>query len=320
MSVRRTPTRLKSEFLIGTRGSKLALYQAELVKAKLAENFPLFQFTLVRIKTSGDMIRRLTPNPFSTKRVYTQEIEDALLRKEIDLAVHSAKDLAVEIPEGLGIGAVLEREDPRDCLVSREGKKLNELPLGARVGTSAIRRRLQLLRFHPELVVEDLRGNVDTRLRKLEEGIVDALVLAYAGLKRLGLTNSVTDIFSEEKFYPAPCQGAIVVETRADDPEIGEPLRALNHPESAFQVALERAFLKRLEGGCQLPCGVTTHIEGAERKVTAAGVLFSLDGGQRVEAKVEAAYENPETIGIRLAEEILANGGEAILHQMRGLR
>lgn len=308
---------MKSKFLIGTRGSRLAFYQAELLKAKLEQNFPLLSFELVRIKTSGDMIRRSTPHPFVTKRVYTQEIEDALERKEIDLAVHSAKDLAVNLPAGLGIGAVLEREDPRDCLISREGKKLSELALGARVGTSSIRRRLQLLRLHPELVVEDIRGNVDTRVRKLEEGMVDALCLAYAGVKRLGLTNAVSEVFHEEKFYPAPCQGAIAVENREEDPEVREMLGSINHPESAFRVACERAFLRRLEGGCQLPCGITTRLEGKEKKCVAAGILFSLDGSALAKAKIEALPENAEAMGIRLAEEILEQGGGAILHGMR---
>ncbi|MBI4115734.1 MAG: hydroxymethylbilane synthase [Candidatus Omnitrophica bacterium] len=308
---------MKSEFLIGTRGSKLAIYQAELVKTKLEQVFPLLRFTLVRIKTSGDMIRHSTPDPFSTKRVYTREIEEALEKKEIDIAVHSAKDLAVELPKGLVIAAVLEREDSRDCLVSREGKKLSELPLGARIGTSSIRRRLQLLRLNPDLVIEEIRGNVDTRVRKLEEGIVDALVLAYAGLKRLGLTQVATEIFSEEKFYPAPCQGAIVVETRENDAETREMLHPLNHRESAFQVACERAFLRRLEGGCQLPCGISTHLEGKGEKLRASGILFSLDGSQHVEAKIEAVPENPEGIGLRLAEEILEKGGGLIIQRMR---
>ncbi len=306
---------MKSEFLIGTRGSKLALYQAELVKAKLAESFPLLRFTPVKIKTSGDMIRRSTPDPFVTKRIYTEEIEDALERKEIDLAVHSAKDLAVSFPETLMIGAVLEREDPRDCLISREGKKLSDLGLGARVGTSAIRRKIQLKRLHPELVVEDIRGNVDTRVRKLEEGTVDALVLAYAGIKRLGLANTVTEIFPEEKFYPAPCQGAIAVQCRADDQEMKKLLEPLNHEASAFQVACERTFLKRLEGGCQLPCGITTKIE--KGKASLAGILFSLDGSLSVEARIETAAENPEAAGLRLAEEILEKGGDKIITEMR---
>ena len=307
---------MKSEFRIGTRGSKLALYQSELVGAKLAENFPMIRFPLVRIKTSGDMIRRSTPNPLSTKRIYTQEIEEALERKEIDLAVHSAKDLAVELPAGLKIGATLEREDPNDCLISREGKKLSELSLGARVGTSSIRRRLQLLRLHPDLVVEEIHGNVDTRIKKLEEGEVDALILAYAGVKRLGLANTVTEVFPEKKFYPAPCQGAIVVEMRAGESELEELLKGLNHSESVFRVACERAFLKRLEGGCQLPCGISTHMEGKE-KLEAAGILFSLDGSEFAEAQLEATAENPEEIGVRLAEEILTKGGDKILHKMR---
>lgn len=307
---------MRSEFLVGTRGSRLALYQAELVKTKLEQNFPLLKFTLVKIKTSGDMIRRAAPHPLDTKRIYTAEIEDALLKKEIDFAVHSAKDLAVELPEGLMIGAVLEREDPRDCFISREGKKLSELALGSRVGTSSVRRRLQLLRLHPELVIEEIRGNVDTRVRKLEEGVVDALVLAYAGIKRLGLTDSVTEIFPDDKFYPAPCQGAIVVECRKEDTEAYELLIVLNHAASAFRVSCERAFLRRLEGGCQLPCGVSTRLEEG-KKIEAAGILFSLDGTQSVEAKLETIPGQAGLIGVQLAEEILAKGGNQIICKMR---
>lgn len=308
---------MKPIFQIGTRGSKLAVYQAELVKAKLEQNFSLIRFELARIKTSGDMIRRRTPDPFLTKRVYTQEIEEALLKQEIDFAVHSAKDLAVNLPAGLTIGAVLEREDARDCLVSRDGKKLSELPLGARVGTSSLRRRLQLLRFRSELVVEEIHGNVDTRMKRLEEGTVDALCLAHAGLKRLGLTAAVTEVFQSGRFYPAPCQGAIVVESRAGDREAEELLKPLHHPESAFTVFCERAFLRRLEGGCQLPCGVTSCIEPSGKKITVAGILFSLDGNRFVESKLEAIPKNPEAIGVRLAEDILEKGGEKIIAEMR---
>lgn len=307
---------MKSEFRIGTRGSKLALYQAELVKAKLEQAYPLLQYRLVRIKTSGDMIRRSASNPFLTKRVYTREIEEALERNEIDLAVHSAKDLTVHLPAGLGIGAVLEREDPRDCLISREGKKLRDLPLGARIGTSSIRRKIQILKLHPELLVEDVRGNVDTRIRKLEEGMVDGLVLAYAGVKRLGLTNTVTEIFPEEKFYPAPCQGAIVVECRTGDLDTQSLLGTLNHLESARAITCERAFLRRLEGGCQLPCGMSTQWVGPEKKLAARGILFSTDGRLSAEARIEAIPVDPEGIGVQLAEEILIRGGDRILLEM----
>ena len=308
---------MKTEFRIGTRGSKLALYQSELVKAKLEKNFPLMRFTVTAIKTSGDMIRRSMVDPFATKRVYTKEIEEALVSREIDLAVHSAKDLAVELPGGLKLGAALEREDSRDCLVAREGKKLSELPLGARIGTSSIRRRLQLLRMNLELIVEDIRGNVDSRLRKVEEGQTDGIVLAYAGLQRLGLTSPVTEIFPEDKFYPAPCQGIIAVESREKDPETDELLGSLNHPPTAFRAACERAFLRRLEGGCQLPCGITTRFEEGGKKFRAAGVLFSLDGTQRVEDKMEFLPENPEAIGTRLAKALLEKGGAQIVGEMR---
>ncbi len=277
----------------------------------------MLQFSLVRIQTSGDMIRRSGIHPFETKRVYTKEIEEALERGEIDLGVHSAKDLAAKLPAGLKLGAVLEREDPRDCLVSREKKKLSKLPLGARVGTSSVRRRLQLLKLHPDLVVEEIRGNVDTRLRKLEEGVIDAIVLAYAGLKRLGLTAPVSEIFPEEKFYPAPGQGAIVVECRANDSEAEALLHPLNHLESERRLACERAFLARLEGGCQLPCGVSTRVEPAAKKLTAGGILFSLDGARWVEEKVEGGAEEAERVGNRLAEVILAQGGDEIIRKMR---
>jgi hydroxymethylbilane synthase len=165
--------------------------------------------------------------------------------------------------------------------------------------------------------VEEIRGNVDTRLRKLEDGTVDALVLAYAGLKRLGLTGSVTEVFNEEKFYPAPGQGAIAVECRRGEAEGEELVGSINHPASAFLVVCERAFLRRLEGGCQLPCGITSRLEGDGKKVVASGILFSLDGTQHVEAKIEAAAEDADAVGLRLAEEILFKGGEKIIREMR---
>lgn len=304
-------------FRIGTRGSRLALYQCELVKAKLEQAFPLYPFELVKIKTSGDMIRRSAADPFLTKRVYTREIEEALLKREIDMGVHSAKDMAAELPGKLKIGAVLEREDPRDCLVSREGKKLDELYNGARVATSAVRRKLQILRLRPDLIIEEIHGNVDTRIKKFEEGDVDALILAYAGLKRLGLTGSVTEVFAEESFLPAPCQGAIAVEIRENDPQMEEFMHGLNHEPSFFRVRCERAFLKHLEGGCQLPCGITTSLEKPGR-IFARGILFSMDGKQSVEAEVETPLGNPEHTGIQLGDEILEKGGYEILKRMRG--
>ena len=306
---------MKSTIRIGTRGSQLAFYQAELVKTRIENDFPLITVELVKIKTGGDMVRRGGAALFETKRLYTREIEEALLAGEIDLAVHSAKDLAVTLPEGLAIGAVLEREDPRDCLVSKEKKKLFELPFGARIGTASLRRKMQLLRHNPELSVEEVHGNVDTRIRKIEEGEFDAMVLAHAGLKRLGLLNYVAEIFPEDSFYPAPGQGTIAVECRSGDRETGEILEPLGHPASAKRLECERAFLRRLEGGCQLPCGIMTSVENGVLK--AAGSLFALEGHEFVEAKHRGPGDYPAKVGEELAEMILAAGGQKILEKIR---
>ena len=300
---------------IGTRGSQLAFYQAELVKTRIQQDFPLLTLELVKIKTSGDMIRRGSMSPLETKRIYTREIEDALLAGEIDAAVHSAKDMAVLLPEGLKIGAVLEREDARDCLVSKDHKKISELPLGARIGTSSLRRKMQLLRWNPELIVEEVHGNVDTRIRKIEAGEYDGVVLAYAGIKRLGLTNYIAEIFPEETFYPAPGQGTIVVESRAVDPETDELLQPIQHAVTAKRLECERAFLRRLEGGCQLPCGIRTTIENGILKT--AGALFMTEGHEWAEGRHEGPAEHPSEVGEALAHQILNQGGREILEKIR---
>ncbi len=300
---------------IGTRGSQLALYQAELVKTHLKNELPLLTVEIVKIKTSGDMIRRGGNEPFDTKSVYTKEIEEALLAGEVDLAVHSAKDMSVNFPEGLKIGAVLEREDPRDCLISKDHKKLAELPLGARIGTSSLRRKMQLLRRSPEILVEEVHGNVDSRIKKIESGEFDALVLAMAGIKRLGLTNYVTEIFSEDHFYPAPGQGIIAVQCRANDAETREILHPLHHAVSAQRLECERWFLKKLEGGCQLPCGIATHVTGDSIK--SYGALFAIEGHEWVEDSVEGTLEHAGTVGLHLAEKILGSGGNEILEKIR---
>ena len=306
---------MKSSLRIGTRGSALALYQAELVKTLVEKDFPFVQVEIVKIKTSGDMVRRGAMTPNVVKRLYTKEIEEALLAGEVDLAVHSAKDMSVEFPAGLKIGAVLEREDPRDCLVSKDKLLLSQLPLGARIGTSSLRRKMQLLRNHPELIIEEVHGNVDSRLRKIEEGLYDALVLAHAGIKRLGLSNYVSEIFSAEHFYPAPGQGIIAIQSRVGDSETDELLHPLNHPNAAKQLECERAFLARLEGGCQLPCGITTHLEGGRLKIS--GGLFAIDEHQWAEAQIEGPADHPAETGKKLAEAVLADGGQEILERIR---
>ncbi len=306
---------MKSKILIGTRGSALAMYQAELAKTLIENDFPMVEVHRVKIKTSGDMVRRGTVHPLETKRMFTREIEEALLAGEVDLAVHSAKDMAVPLPEGTKIGAVLEREDPRDCLISKDKKKISELALGSRIGTSSLRRKKQLERMHPDLVYEDVRGNVDTRIRKVEEGHYDAVVLAYAGIKRLGLESHIADIFPEESVFPAPGQGVIVVQSRVNDPATDEILTPLNHADTEKRLLCERAFLKRLEGGCQLPCGISTRIQNGTLK--AKGALFAVEGSARALGEKEGPSEAPEKLGVALAELILAQGGREILDKIR---
>ncbi len=300
---------------IGTRGSKLALYQAELVKSGLEKHFPETSVEIVTIKTSGDAGRSREVDPFETKRVFTQEIEQALLRGEVELAVHSAKDLAVTLPAGLQLGAVLPREDNRDCLLTRDGKKLAQLAAGARVGTSALRRSVQLKRMRPDLKIEDLRGNVDTRIRKLMEGEYDGIVLALAGLKRLNLTAQISEIFNPEIFYPAPGQGAIVVEFRNVDAWLVPYLAILHDPVSGRELICERAFLRTLQGGCQLPCGIWTRQKGDV--ILGSAALFAVDQPDVVGGDLEGPADDPDGCGTRLADALLESGGRQILELIR---
>lgn len=306
---------MKTNLKIGTRGSQLALYQAEMAKTRLELEFPQLSVEIVKIKTSGDMVRRGLDNPLETKRIFTKEIEEALLSHQVDIAVHSAKDLTVWMPEGLKIGGVFEREDPRDCLVSKDHKKLSELPLGARIGTSALRRKTQLLRWSPEVIVEELHGNVDSRIRKIEEGMYDAIVLAYAGIKRLGLVNYVTEIFPEHEFLPAPGQGAVVIQSRIGDADIDEILEPIHHKPTAVRLDCERAFLRRLEGGCHLPCGISSELKDGVLHLK--GALFAVDSHDWVEETLQGPADHPEDVGETLGDLILQKGGRAILNHIK---
>ena len=299
---------------IGTRGSPLALYQTEVVSSKLRGLFPLVQVEIVKIHTKGDMIRRGGPGLIGA-RIFTQEIEKALLAKEIDLAVHSAKDLATELPAGLEIGAVLEREDPRDCLVARGGQTLRQLPQGAQIGTSSLRRKSQLKRLRRDLQIIEVRGNIETRLRKVEEGTCDGVVLAHAGLKRLGLADRVTEVFDEELFLPQAGQGTIAVEVRKNELQISEMVKPFNCMSSFYHLLAERSFLGRLEGGCQVPVGVSSKIEGNSIVLKAA--IFSLDGEREISATLKGTTQTAGETGIRLADQLLTSGGREILDEIR---
>ncbi|NAZ06898.1 MAG: hydroxymethylbilane synthase, partial [Thermocrinis sp.] len=243
---------------LGTRKSKLALWQANFVKEKLEALG--CRVELVPITTTGDKILDAPLAKIGGKGLFVKEIENALLAGEIDLAVHSLKDVPITIPEGLTLSAITEREEPYDVLISGNGKKLEELPSGAVVGTSSLRRQVQIKRRRRDLRVEILRGNVDTRLRKLKEGLYDAIVLAYAGVKRMGFSGEISQVL--EDFIPAVGQGSLAIETRAEDERVINFVKVLNHQESWLRAVCERAFLRELQGGCQVPIGAYAWIEG----------------------------------------------------------
>ncbi len=301
---------------VGTRGSKLALAQTNWVIQKIKDQYPGLQVEVTVIKTKGDKILDVPLAKVGGKGLFVKEIEEALLREEIDLAVHSMKDVPTELPDGLDIAIIPERESPFDVLISRQGVGVTELPPGATVGTSSLRRTAQLRARRPDLRIENLRGNLDTRLRKLSEGLYDAIVVAEAGLLRLGLGDTPRVRFSVEDMLPAIGQGALAIEVRLRDEELLEGLAFLHHEETAVAVAAERAFLKRLGGGCQVPLAAYARFEGEQLVVEA---LIADPSGEpllrdkRVGGPTEAAR-----MGEELAEDLLARGGKDILEKVYG--
>ena len=298
---------------LGTRKSKLALWQANFVKEKLEALG--CKVEIVPITTTGDKILDAPLAKIGGKGLFVKEIENALLAGEIDLAVHSLKDVPITIPEGLTLSAIMEREEPYDVLISRNGKKLEELPSGAVVGTSSLRRQVQIKRRRRDLKVEILRGNVDTRLRKLKEGLYDAIVLAYAGVKRMGLSGEISQVL--EDFIPAVGQGSLAIETRAEDERVINFVKVLNHQESWLRAVCERAFLRELQGGCQVPIGAYAWIEGDRIKIK--GFISDLEGERFLEGYEEGSLQESEEVGKRLAQRLLREGGEEILKEIYGL-
>ena len=291
--------------IIGSRGSALALWQARFVASLLDRAG--FAARIEIIKTTGDHLQTASLTQAGGKGLFTKELEEALLSGAIDLAVHSLKDLPTELPAGLAIAAIPERESPFDALL---GKKLEELPAGARVGTSSSRRAAQLHRLRPDLAIEPIRGNVDTRLRKLKEGQFEAILLAVAGLKRLGLESEIAHVFAPAEICPAPGQGALAIETRAGG-EVLETCSRLNHAASAEAVRCERAVLGELGGGCQLPVGAfAQRIAGALR---VEAVVVSPDGAHYL--RVEATGTDSEELGRSVAADLLARGAGRLLAQ-----
>lgn len=310
-----TATR-RSSLVIGTRGSKLALWQAEWIQSRLQQLAPGVSVTLRKIKTSGDKITDVPLAAIGGKGLFVKEIEEALLREEIDLAVHSMKDVPTVLPEGLAIACVPEREDPRDVLISREGRRLDALPAGSRIGTSSLRRQAQLLHHRPDLQITMLRGNLDTRLRKVRDGEFDAIVLAAAGLKRLGWLDAVTEYLPFSISLPAIGQGALGIEARQQDPFVQDLLRSLDHPPTHTAVIGERALLDRLEGGCQVPVAAHATLEGDRLRLE--GLVASTDGRRMIRHSIDGPAAEAGALGRQLADRLLDDGGRQILDVIYG--
>lgn len=303
-------------FRIGTRASRLALAQSEWVKKAVQTRHPEVRVELVRITTKGDKILDAPLSKVGGKGLFVKEIEEALLRKEVDLAVHSMKDVPAELQKDLEISVYPKREDPRDAFVSRQFSTVKELPQGASVGTSSLRRSAQLLHMRPDLHIVPLRGNVDTRLRKLESGDLQAIVLAAAGLNRLGLAHRITAPLPPESVLPAIGQGVLGLETREGDQETQHLISFLNDPDTELAARAERSFLKTLEGGCQVPVAGYARVEGD--LIILRGMVAELDGSKVLRQEIRGPGDKPETLGITLAKRLLSAGADRILEKIYG--
>ena len=300
---------------LGTRGSKLALWQSEHVAVKLRQSHPDLKVELNIIKTTGDKILDVALSKIGDKGLFTKEIEKELLEGRIDLAVHSMKDLPTQLEKGLVIGAVLERENPADVLISDRNYTFASLPPGARIGTSSLRRIAQLKKLRPDLVFVEMRGNVETRIRKMRDENLDGIVLAYAGVKRLGMEGAISEILSCEVILPAVGQGVIAIETRSDDSEILSLLEAINDKNAYLSCKAERAFLQGLEGGCQVPIASLATVNND--KILLQGLIAALDGSEVIKSCNEGSCREAELVGQQLAITLLDRGAGRILNDIR---
>lgn len=302
---------MRTTLRIGTRASLLAVTQSTWVKTRIEQTHPQTRVELVKITTKGDKILDVPLAKVGGKGLFVKELEDALLAGEVDLAVHSMKDVPTELPEGLHIGIVPLRESPYDAFLSNRFDSIAALPAGATIGTSSLRRKSQLAAIRPDLNIVDLRGNIDTRLRKLDEGLYDAIILAGAGLNRLGLAERITTLLPAEQMLPAIGQGALGIELRRNDTELFAGMQFLHHPETAVTVAAERAFLLRLEGGCQVPIGAHATLIGSTVKLT--GLIAEVDGSRIIKDSLSGPLDKAPELGRTLAAQLLDQGGKAIL-------
>ena len=300
--------------VIGSRGSQLALWQANWVKSELERLHSNADIDIRIIATSGDIIQDVPLAKIGGKGLFVKEIEEALLANEIDLAVHSMKDVPMELPADLGISVITKRENPLDALISKNGEKLADLPQGATIGTSSLRRSSQLLKYRGDFKIHPLRGNVDTRLRKVEEGKYDAILLASAGLNRLGWANRITEEISHDILLPAMGQGALGIETRLDDTKIYDLISTLNHEQTHYAVSAERSLVGRLDGGCQVPIGAYARVE--KGLITLKGLVASLDGEIIYKLENVGPVDDAINIGQELGAQLLKMGANEILEKL----
>lgn len=302
---------------IGSRKSQLALVQTYWVQEQLQKHFPDRTFEVQTMSTHGDKILDVALSKIGDKGLFTKELELGMLNNEIDFAVHSLKDLPTNLPEGLMLGCVSEREDPADALVVHErhkDKQIDTLPEGAVIGTSSLRRLAQLRHHFPHLTFKDIRGNLNTRLAKLDAGEYDAIILAVAGLQRLGMSDRIHQVLPPEVSLHAVGQGALGIECRTDDTEVLELLKAIQHTPTTQRCYAERSFLRKLEGGCQVPIGVNTQLDGDT--LTLTGIVASVDGQQVVKDTVTGDASNAEQLGIELAQRMRQQGAQEILEKI----
>lgn len=292
------------KIVVGTRGSKLALVQTNWVVDELKKANPGIEFEIKVIKTKGDLITHLPLHKIGDKGLFTKEIEQQLLGKEIDLAIHSMKDMPSILPEGLKFASIPKREDPRDVLVLKEGyNDIKDLPQGAKIGTGSKRRMYQLLKYRPDLEIIPIRGNIDTRIRKIQDENLDGVVLAAAGLIRAGLENRISYYLPSDVVVPAPAQGALALEIRANDDKIEEIISHIKDEETEIQVAAERGFLKGVNGSCHVPMGAYCEIKGDRLRLT--GLYGDEEGNKLIIKSKEGSVENANKLGLELAEEVL---------------
>lgn len=300
---------------IGTRGSQLALYQAEKVKATIENKFPEIDAELVIIHSKGDKILDVALSKIGDKGLFTKELEEAMFRGEVDMAVHSLKDLPTTLPDGLQVGGVLKRAEVRDALVSVKGLKMADLKPGMKIATSSLRRKAQLLKINPDFTIVDIRGNVNTRLRKMEEGYCDVMIMAAAGLQRIGLERYITEIIDADYIIPAVSQGAIAIETKIDDRPVNEIIESITDSLTLKTTNAERVFLRKLEGGCQIPIGCYTKVNHTKFEIK--GFMAFTDGTNVLEHTESGELKNAEQIASNLADYFISQGSRDLLERIR---